>query len=248
MSALDPSLEEAARIDGAGLLGVLWHIVVPNLRRVLEIVLVINTITAFAFMFAYIYTITNGGPGLRHVRLRVLHLHPGLHEPEPRLRLGARHDADRARAGDRDLPDPAADEAEAMSAYRRSRARGAGRSAARGVRAAGRSSAASPASRLSALFPLAFMAVTAFRTEKDWDANKLGLPTTFSFGVLRARVVGSDDLHLLPQLADRHARHGGADGPLRDARRLLVLEAPLARLAHPPTSSCSPGSRSRPCS
>ena len=35
---------------------------------------------------------------------------------------------------------------------------------------------------LSALFPLAFMAVTAFRTQKDWDANKLGLPTTFSFG------------------------------------------------------------------
>ena len=35
----------------------------PNLRRVLEIVLVINTITAFAFMFTYIYTITNGGPG-----------------------------------------------------------------------------------------------------------------------------------------------------------------------------------------
>jgi ABC-type sugar transport system permease subunit len=63
MSALDPSLEEAARIDGAGRLGVLRHIVVPNLRRVLEIVLVINTITAFAFMFAYIYTITNGGPG-----------------------------------------------------------------------------------------------------------------------------------------------------------------------------------------
>ena len=35
----------------------------PNLRRVLEIVLVVNTITAFAFMFTYIYTITNGGPG-----------------------------------------------------------------------------------------------------------------------------------------------------------------------------------------
>ncbi len=44
-------------------MGVLRHIVVPNLRRVLEIVLVINTITAFAFMFTYIYTITNGGPG-----------------------------------------------------------------------------------------------------------------------------------------------------------------------------------------
>jgi multiple sugar transport system permease protein len=63
MTALDPSLEEAARIDGAGRFGVLRHIVIPNLRRVLEIVLVINTITAFAFMFTYIYTITNGGPG-----------------------------------------------------------------------------------------------------------------------------------------------------------------------------------------
>ena len=35
---------------------------------------------------------------------------------------------------------------------------------------------------VSALLPLAFMAVTAFRKQSDWDANKLGLPTTFSFG------------------------------------------------------------------
>jgi ABC-type sugar transport system permease subunit len=63
MSALDPTLEEAARIDGASRLRALRHVVVPNLRRVLEIVLVVNTITAFAFMFTYIYTITNGGPG-----------------------------------------------------------------------------------------------------------------------------------------------------------------------------------------
>jgi multiple sugar transport system permease protein len=63
MSAIDPSLEEAARIDGAGPMRVLRHVIVPDLRRVMEIVLVVNTITAFAFMFAYIYTITNGGPG-----------------------------------------------------------------------------------------------------------------------------------------------------------------------------------------
>ena len=63
MSAIDPSLEEAARIDGAGWLRILFSVITPNLRRVLEIVLVVNTITAFAFMFAYIYTITNGGPG-----------------------------------------------------------------------------------------------------------------------------------------------------------------------------------------
>jgi ABC-type sugar transport system permease subunit len=29
----------------------------------MEIVLVTNTITAFAYMFTYVYTITNGGPG-----------------------------------------------------------------------------------------------------------------------------------------------------------------------------------------
>jgi ABC-type sugar transport system permease subunit len=63
MSAVDPSLEEAARIDGASWPRTLFSIVVPNLRRVLEIVLVTNTIVAFAFMFTYIYTITNGGPG-----------------------------------------------------------------------------------------------------------------------------------------------------------------------------------------
>jgi ABC-type sugar transport system permease subunit len=63
MSAIDPTLEEAARIDGAKWTRVLRHVVVPSLRRVMEIVLVVNTITAFAFMFTYIYTITNGGPG-----------------------------------------------------------------------------------------------------------------------------------------------------------------------------------------
>jgi multiple sugar transport system permease protein len=63
MSAIDPSLEEAARIDGAGSMRVLRHVIVPSLRRVMEIVLVVNTVTAFAFMFTYIYTITNGGPG-----------------------------------------------------------------------------------------------------------------------------------------------------------------------------------------
>ena len=63
MSAIDPSLEEAARIDGAGWMRILVSVIAPNLRRVLEIVLVMNTITAFAFMFTYVYTITNGGPG-----------------------------------------------------------------------------------------------------------------------------------------------------------------------------------------
>jgi multiple sugar transport system permease protein len=63
MSTLDPSMAEAARLDGASGWRILLHIYVPNLRRVMELVLVTSTVTAFAYMFAYIYTITNGGPG-----------------------------------------------------------------------------------------------------------------------------------------------------------------------------------------
>lgn len=63
MSALDPQLAEAARMDGAGSWYILWRVHAPNLRRVMSLVLVINTITAFAYMFTYIYVITQGGPG-----------------------------------------------------------------------------------------------------------------------------------------------------------------------------------------
>jgi ABC-type sugar transport system permease subunit len=63
MSGIDPDLPDAARMDGAGRWQILRHVFVPDLRRVMEIVLVTNTITAFAYMFTYIYTITNGGPG-----------------------------------------------------------------------------------------------------------------------------------------------------------------------------------------
>jgi raffinose/stachyose/melibiose transport system permease protein len=34
---------------------------------------------------------------------------------------------------------------------------------------------------ISAVLPLLFMAATAFRSEADWDRNKIGLPTTASF-------------------------------------------------------------------
>ena len=63
MSTLDPQMAEAARVDGAGFWAILWRVHVPNLRRVIELVLVLNTIVAFAAMLPYIYTITRGGPG-----------------------------------------------------------------------------------------------------------------------------------------------------------------------------------------
>lgn len=63
MSSLDPSLAEAARMDGARGPRLLFSVIAPNLKHVMELVLVTSTVTAFAFMFAYIYVITNGGPG-----------------------------------------------------------------------------------------------------------------------------------------------------------------------------------------
>jgi ABC-type sugar transport system permease subunit len=65
ISGIDPSLPEAARIDGASDRQIMRHVYVPGLRRVMEIVLVTNTITVLAFMFPYVYTITNGGPGFK---------------------------------------------------------------------------------------------------------------------------------------------------------------------------------------
>jgi ABC-type sugar transport system permease subunit len=65
MSSLDPQLAEAARLDGAGFWKILWQVYAPNIRRVVELVFVINTITAFAYMLPYIYTITGGGPGFQ---------------------------------------------------------------------------------------------------------------------------------------------------------------------------------------
>lgn len=63
MATLDPQLAEAARLDGAKFWRILWSVYAPNLRRVMELVLVINTITAFAYMLTYVYVITKGGPG-----------------------------------------------------------------------------------------------------------------------------------------------------------------------------------------
>ena len=44
---------------------------------------------------------------------------------------------------------------------------------------------------LSAALPLLFMAATAFRSENDWANQKIGLPTTFSFGAFERAWTGA---------------------------------------------------------
>jgi len=63
MAAMPPILLDAAKVDGSGWWATLFHVVMPQLRRVIELVFVLNLITAFAFMLPYIFVLTGGGPG-----------------------------------------------------------------------------------------------------------------------------------------------------------------------------------------
>jgi len=62
LQALDPALEEAARIDGAGRLRRLWHVVLPQLGPVMLFNLLTGLVAA-AQIFAQPYVMTEGGPG-----------------------------------------------------------------------------------------------------------------------------------------------------------------------------------------
>lgn len=63
--SLDESSIEAARIDGANWFQRLWHIILPEMRGVIEFYVVVSVITMLASVFAYVYVMGGGrgGPG-----------------------------------------------------------------------------------------------------------------------------------------------------------------------------------------
>jgi ABC-type sugar transport system permease subunit len=63
LSAVPPELFESAAIDGASWWQRLRHIVLPSIRRVVELWTVILIVTLFVGVFPWIYTLTRGGPG-----------------------------------------------------------------------------------------------------------------------------------------------------------------------------------------
>jgi ABC-type sugar transport system permease subunit len=63
LTAINPAVFEAAAIDGAGWWKRLWYITLPNIRRVLGFVFIINVIYTFSSLFGFIYVMTAGGPG-----------------------------------------------------------------------------------------------------------------------------------------------------------------------------------------
>ncbi|MFT4123437.1 MAG: sugar ABC transporter permease [Microbacteriaceae bacterium] len=63
LEAIDPSVYEAAALDGAGWWQRLWYITLPNIRRVLGFVFIINVLYTFSSLFGFVFVMTAGGPG-----------------------------------------------------------------------------------------------------------------------------------------------------------------------------------------
>jgi multiple sugar transport system permease protein len=62
LTNVDPSLGEAARIDGAGFWRTLWSITLPVIRPVIVIALLIRGLDLFR-LFDIVWALTRGGPG-----------------------------------------------------------------------------------------------------------------------------------------------------------------------------------------
>lgn len=61
LQQVDPTLYEAARVDGANKLQELLHVSIPGIRQTIAFVLIMTIMWSF-LTFDYIYVMTNGGP------------------------------------------------------------------------------------------------------------------------------------------------------------------------------------------
>jgi len=63
--SLDESLIESAKIEGANWWQRLWHVIIPQMRVVIEFYIVVSVITILSAVFAYVFVIGGGrgGPG-----------------------------------------------------------------------------------------------------------------------------------------------------------------------------------------
>ncbi|MFF7445883.1 MULTISPECIES: ABC transporter permease subunit [unclassified Streptomyces] len=61
-ATLDPALLDAARVDGASLARMIWHVIIPGLSRTIQFVVVTTMIGMLTSMFGLLYVMTSGGP------------------------------------------------------------------------------------------------------------------------------------------------------------------------------------------
>jgi ABC-type sugar transport system permease subunit len=62
LSSLEPSLFDAARVDGANAIQLLIYIVIPQLYGIIEFFVIYYIIAIFSAVFGYVFVITYGGP------------------------------------------------------------------------------------------------------------------------------------------------------------------------------------------
>jgi ABC-type sugar transport system permease subunit len=63
LMSVEEELFEAASLEGASWVQVLFRITIPQLATVIEFYVVIMVITMLSWVFNYVYTMTSGGPG-----------------------------------------------------------------------------------------------------------------------------------------------------------------------------------------
>ncbi|WP_214109146.1 carbohydrate ABC transporter permease [Acrocarpospora catenulata] len=61
-STMDTSLLDAARVDGASLPQIIWHVIIPSLTRTIQFVFVTTMIGMLTSMFGLLFVMTGGGP------------------------------------------------------------------------------------------------------------------------------------------------------------------------------------------
>lgn len=61
LQQIDPTLYEAARVDGANRFQELWHVSIPGIRPTIAFVLIMTIMWSF-LTFDYVYVMTKGGP------------------------------------------------------------------------------------------------------------------------------------------------------------------------------------------
>ena len=80
LATLDPSLEEAARIDGAGRWRIFVHITLPHLSRFIQLAFVMTVIALFSALFSLIFVMTGGGPGYATTTMEFLIYQTGFNQ------------------------------------------------------------------------------------------------------------------------------------------------------------------------
>jgi ABC-type sugar transport system permease subunit len=63
MATIDQEIYDAAKVDGAGPLTILFRITLPLLRRFAQFTFIFSLIMAFSGIFSLIFVMTGGGPG-----------------------------------------------------------------------------------------------------------------------------------------------------------------------------------------